>query len=76
MMSLLVALDGSVQGKFAWAGLIGVGLNTMGASSAAGAGADGGSGDMDEEAKVGLLAEAPRRPPFTWISQASQVLGK
>ena len=72
MMSLLVALDGSVQGKFAWAGLIGVGLNTMGASSAAGAGADGGSGDMDEEAKVGCIAKAPaeaaksfpvRRPP-------------
>ena len=35
-----------------WDGLIGEGLNRMGASSAAGAGADGGSGDMDEEAKV------------------------
>ena len=42
-----------------WDGLIGVGLSRMGALSAAGAGADGGSGDMDEEAMVGCIAKAP-----------------
>ena len=59
MTSILVALDESAQGKFAWAGLIGVGLNTLGVSTAAGSGKGDCAGDMHEEAKAGCIAKAP-----------------